>query len=157
MTSLISKFKPNVQVDDFEHRTECEGKQYAAGLKKAKIAHGVNGYYVVYGHTYLDEITLDRTRIWTPRILNPFHKIERVQEIKTREFEHWIGIYSESSKVFLERFSRSLLENEGLMITGTENVKRLFLPIWEHYQPLIDAANLEFEEIRARVTSPQPN
>ena len=149
MSNLVEKFIPSIPLGTFSHGITIDKEHYIAGMQNPEWGGGYQDTgLAIFGKIFVEHNTTTKRRIWTPNWINPLNHSEINETHVERDLEQSIEIYSESSNTFLSRFFEKMLGQNGLFFTNQNNARQLITPIWAHYQPIIDSANLEFKEVR---------
>jgi len=133
MTQLLQPAKLDTQ---FEYQVNKDGDVYVAGAKNCRLSSGM----AVRGDLLLDKLGERDTKIWTPRLTNPFATKTEKQETRDSElyvpdmtFAHsvWKG-KSYSFDEFVEGIEEGILQKYQAKMDPND-LREFFEQVHRHY------------------------
>ena len=112
MKELLQLAKLDAQ---FEYSVEKDGDIYVAGAKNCELFRGM----IVFGDLFLDKLGKRDSRMWSPRLTNPFTTETRKKETRQSELcvptvmvahSGWKGESKYSLDAFIGSMERGILQ-----------------------------------------------
>jgi len=134
MTELLQPAKLDTQ---FEYQVEKNGDIYVAGAKNCNLSSGM----AVWGDLLLDKLGKRDSRVWTPRLTNPFATETRTKETRHSELcvPHIMiahSVFKRNSKNslndFVEKMENGILQKYHARMSK-EDLIQFFEQVHQHY------------------------